>query len=112
MEKDEQTQELLAQLQSIEQNVQNLLLRKQTIQGQLLEIESTLQELNKEPKRAFKIVGSIMVESTPKEIQKDLNGKKEVFELKIKNIEKQEEKLKEKSKELQEQVLKRVNKNE
>ena len=109
---NEETQELLAQLQFTEQNVQNLLLQKQTIQSQLLEIESTLEELEKEPKKAFKIVGSVMVESTPKEMQKDLKGKKELLDLKMKSIEKQEEKLKEKSKELQEKVLKRVNKNE
>jgi chaperonin cofactor prefoldin len=42
------------------------------------------------------------------ELKKDLLDEKDIFELRIKNIEKQENKLKEKAKELQSEVLKNL----
>ena len=111
-QKTDHTQEMLTQLQHVEQNLQNLLLQKQNIQSQLGETESAIEELKKEPKKIFKIIGSIMIESTIKEIEEDLNSKKEIMELKIQNIEKQENRLKEKFKSLQEEILKVMGKND
>lgn len=106
------TQEKIEQLQILEQNMQNLLVQKQTIQSQLTEIESASQEINKKPAKVFKIIGQLMVDSNIQELEKDLNSKKEISELKIKTIEKQESKIKEKIKETQEEVLKEINKND
>ena len=54
---------------------------------------------------AYKIVGAIMVELPSEEIKKDLNSKKEIVEIKIKNLDKQENKLKEESNSIQKEVL-------
>lgn len=96
----------ISKLQLLEQNLQNFLLQKQNFSAQLMEIDNALEELDKsKDKNAYKIVGTIMV-STPKdELKKDLNSKKEVVELRIKNIEKQEKKIRDQSNDLQKEVM-------
>ena len=103
MEKSESEQKI-AQLQLMEQNLQNILMQRNQFQSQLLEIENALNEL-KETNKAYKIVGNIMVASNKETLTKDLNEKREMIEVRIKNIEKQEQNLKEKSKKLQAEIL-------
>lgn len=103
-----ETEQKIVQLQLLEQNLQNLLLQKQTLQTQVIEIENALSEIEKTKDSAYKIVGQIMVLTKKDELKKDLFSKKEIIELRIKNIEKQEQKIKEKSKEIQEEVTKEI----
>lgn len=104
---DNDTEQKVAQLQLIEQNLQNFVLQKQMFQTQLLEIESALTELIK-VKEAYKIVGNIMVANNSDALQKELKQKKELVELRIKNIEKQENSIKEKAGSLRDDVLKKL----
>ncbi len=100
-----ETEKKVAQLQLMEQNIQNLLMQKQNFQSQLIEVDNALEELNKSKGLTYKIIGSVMIASNKEDLQKDLNSKKEVAELRIKNIEKQENQLKEKASRLQSEVL-------
>ena len=109
---DKSTQEKIEKLQSLEHTHQHILMQKQAIQKQLLEIESALENLSKKPKQVFKIVGAVMIESDFEELQKDLNGKKEIADIKIRSIEKQEERIREDSRKIQEEVLRVIKKNE
>jgi len=102
-------QENIARLQMLEQNVQAIGMQKQQMQSQLLEIESALKEL-KTSQSAFKIVGNIMVSSDKAELEKDLNQKKELIDVRVKNLEKQEKQFKDKTKQVQEEVLKSLKK--
>lgn len=104
-----ETQQKISQLQLIEQNVQNILMQKQQLQLQLSEIESALKEIEN-VKKAYKIIGNIMIESEKNDIQEDLKKKEGMVVLRIKNLEKQEEKINEKAKKLQEEVLSEVKK--
>jgi|SRR3989344_2562109 len=111
VENNREVEEKIAELQMIEQNLQQLLSQKQNIQVQQIETENALEELKKQTtKEVYKIVGQILINSDKKEVEKDLSSKKEMFLLKIKNIEKQEEKLREKAKEIQKEVLEKMNK--
>ena len=101
------TQQKISQLQVFEQSMQNLLLQKQQFQQQLIEIDSALEEL-KSTEKAYKIVGNIMVASKKEDLDKDLKQKKEMVELRIKTLEKQEAKIKEKASEMQAEVLKDI----
>lgn len=94
----------MAQLQLLQQNLQGLLVQKQQFQMQFNEIESALKE-TKDAQKVYKIIGNIMVLSTQTDIEKDLNEKREVVELRIKNIETQEERLRKKAEELQKEVM-------
>ena len=104
-EVSEESEKKLAQLQMLEQSMQNLLMQKQQFQLQQVEIESALKELEKVDE-AYKIVGNIMVLSKKDDLKKDLSSKKEIVELRIKNMEKQETQLREKASKLQNEVMK------
>jgi len=101
------TEKKLQQLQMIEQSMQNLLMQKQQFQLQQVEIESALKELEK-VNEAYKIVGNIMVLSSKADLKTDLSSKKEVIELRIKTMEKQENQVREKASKLQNEVLKEM----
>ncbi len=92
-------------LQKLEQTMQSTLMQKQTFQTQLAEIENALQEVKKTDSNPFKIVGGIMVEIKKDVIEKELSEKKEMTELRIKTIEKQESKTTDDIKSVQEEVV-------
>ena len=98
----------VAQLQMIEQDIQNILMQKQALQSQLIELNNALEELEKSKGQVYKIIGAVMVSSNKEDLKKELNEKKEVVELKIKNVEKQENQLKEKASNLQSEVLSQI----
>lgn len=98
----------VAQLQMLEQNIQNVLMQKQGFQAQLIEIENALEEISNAKGKVYKITGPIMVSLNPEDIKKELNSKKEITELRIKSIEKQEEQLKEKASKIQNEVLSKI----
>jgi len=53
---------------------------------------------------AYKIVGGVMFGVKKSELKSDLEGKKELIELRVKTLEKQEQQLREKFKKLQEDL--------
>ncbi len=106
---EKKMEEKIQELQMIEQNLQNFLSQKQTFQSQLLEIESALKEI-KNSETAYKIVGNIMVLANKAELEEELNSKKEISELRIKTLERQETKLRESASALQKEVLEEMNK--
>ncbi len=99
----------LGQLQMLEQNLQSFLLQKRNFQTQLIEIESALSEIEN-TSSAYKIVGNIMVAADKETLKKDLGQKKEMLDLKIKTLEKQEGKLKEQVTSIQQDVMKNLKK--
>jgi len=101
-------EEKIGQLQLMEQNMQNILIQKQAFQTQLFEIDNALKELEKNKEETYKIVGPIMVATNKKELKDDLQSKKEVIELRIKNLEKQEKSIKEEATQLQTEVMKKL----
>ena len=102
-----ETEKKINQLQMLEQSIQNLSMQKQQFQLQQVEIESALKELEK-VNEAYKIVGNIMVLSKKNDLKEDLNSKKDVMDIRIKNFEKQENHLREKASKLQNEVLKEM----
>ena len=92
------------QLQILQHNIQNLLVQKQQVENQLTEIETALQEIQKSPK-AYRIIGKVMIASSKEELLQDLQGKLELFKVRLQNISKQEEHLHKKFEELQHQVV-------
>ena len=106
-EVSKETEKKISQLQMLEQGMQSLLMQKQQFQLQQVEIESALKELENVDE-AYKIIGNIMVLSKKSDLEKDLASKKEVIELRIKNMEKQESQLREKASKLQSEVLKEM----
>ena len=106
-ELSKETEQKIEQLQMLEQNLRTFTVQRQQFQAQLLEIESALTEIEGS-KEAFKIIGGIMISAPKDDLKKDIAKKKEVLELRIKALEKQEEKIKEKAASTQKEVLKEM----
>jgi len=111
MEISKETEQKIGQLQMFEQSLQSFLGQKQQFQVQLVEVDSALKELDSTEK-AYKIVGNIMVETDKNELKADLRSKKEMLELRIKTMEKQETQVRERASKLQSEILKKINKEE
>lgn len=103
-----EAEQKILQLQLLEQNTQALSMQRQTFQSQLFEIDNALEELKVSKDKVYRVVGGIMILSNKQSIEKDLSSKKEVLELRIKNLESQEKKVKEKAEEIQKEVLKQL----
>jgi len=105
---DKDTEERIGELQLLEQNMQNFAMQKQNFQAQLLEIDNALKEMEKAKDPMFKIVGNIMIASDKDSLKTDLGSKKDLLNLRVKSITKQENALKDKVKDLQEEVMKEL----
>jgi len=105
-----QTQEKINELQLLEQNLQNVLMQKNSFNSQFLEIKNALKEIETAKNKIYKITGTIMIEAKKENLKKELTSKKEVIELRIKNIEKQEKQLQEKYSEIQKIIMKELKK--
>lgn len=101
---EKELQEKISRLQLLEQNLQQFNLQKQQFQLQLMELESALKELST-TKKAYKIVGNIMVASDKDSLKKELGEKKDMVSIRIQSLEKQESQLREKAKVLKEEVM-------
>jgi prefoldin beta subunit len=110
MDVSKETEQKIGQLQLLEQNMQNFLMQKQNFQAQLMEVENALKELESAKKETYKIVGNIMVASDKAGLKKDLSSKKEILDLRLKNLKKQEDSLKEKAEKIQAEVIEKLNK--
>ncbi|MFC1685977.1 prefoldin subunit beta [Nanoarchaeota archaeon] len=95
----------IQELQLIEQNLQNMIMQKQTLQFELSETSEALEELNNAKGEVYKVVGQIMIKSEKDDLKKDLESKKEVSDLRVKNLEKQENSIKERLTKLRDEVM-------
>ena len=101
-------EEKITEIQLLEQSIQSLLQQKQKSQNELVEIENALNELNNTKSKPYKIVNGIMFEAETEDLKKELISKKEVIDIRIKNIDKQEQEIRRKAEELQKEVLKDI----
>ena len=99
-----ETEEKIRHLQLAEQSLQALMAQKRSLQVQLMEAESALEEL-KGAGEAYKIVGNVMILSKKPELESELKERKETMELRIKAIESQEAKTREKAEAIQKEVM-------
>ncbi|MBT3720627.1 prefoldin subunit beta [archaeon] len=102
-----ETKEKIEQLQNLEQNINNLIAQKQQFQSSSLEVENALSQID-DTKQIFRIIGNIMVASNKQLVNKELQEKKELLDLRLKTMDKQEEKLRSQAEEIQKEVLKEM----
>ena len=86
----ENKNEELQEMQVLDQNLHNLLLQKQAFQMELSESKDALKELGNSKDEVFKIIGQLMIKSEKSKMQEEILNKIKIFELKMKNLEKQE----------------------
>jgi prefoldin beta subunit len=98
-----EAQQILIELQTFQQQMQTVLIQKESLNIQSIEMDKALEELKKATTEdVYKAVGPILIKSTKKDLEKELDEKKETIDLRLKSLQKQEDRLKEKLKESQE----------
>ena len=80
----------IQEIQFLEQGLQNILYQKQAFQMELSETKEALNELEKSKDEVFKVIGQIMIKSDKTKIKEEFLTKIKIFELRIKELEKQE----------------------
>ncbi len=109
MEIPKSAQEKIKRIQVYEQKIQALAMQRQEIENSLNEIESALEAIkDSKEKSSFKIIGNVMVMKDNSEIKEELNFNKKKLEMRIKNLEKQENELKSVAEAIQKQALKEI----
>lgn len=101
-----QVQNMVAQLQQLQQQLQAVVTQRVQIEALLRDAEQALEELNKleDDATVFKAVGSILVKESKENVVKELTEKKETYEIRIKTLQRQEEKLRERFAETQKKL--------
>ena len=97
----QEQKQMVSQFQIYQQQMQNVLIQKESMKIQEMEIERALKELDSQKQNAYKIAGNIMVSKPASELKKELSETKEEISVRLKSIEAAEEKLNSKLKELQ-----------
>ena len=95
--------EQLERYEQLRQNLQSVLVQKQQIDLEIIEIDKALAELEKsaDDVKVYKSAGTVMVSSNKADVVKDLTESKDLSNTKLSVLNKQEERLKENIKEVQ-----------
>jgi prefoldin beta subunit len=96
----------IQEIQFLEQGLQNILYQKQAFQMELSESKDALKELENSKDDVFKIIGQIMVKSEKSKMREEMLNKIKIFELRMKNLEKQEISLTSRIEEIRDNSLK------
>ncbi len=82
----------LTKYQDLQDKLQRLLAERSVIDSELKEINRVLQELGGIPQDAtvYKIVGNLLVKVDKQTVEKELNDRKEILELRSRTYQKQE----------------------
>lgn len=84
----------IAQFERSRIQLMNVSAQKQQMQVQSMAMKQALDELAKtKEKRVYKAVGNILIQEDVASVKKELQGKKESLDLRLKTVEKQEESL-------------------
>ncbi|MEM0067780.1 MAG: prefoldin subunit beta [Saccharolobus sp.] len=101
-----EVQAQLAKFQQLKGQLDRLLLEKSTIENELREINRVLDELATLNTDAtiYKIVGNLLIKSDKASIEKELNDRKELLELRSRTYQKQESILRKQLEDLQAKI--------
>jgi len=98
----------IQELQMLEQSLQSILMQKQTVQIEMNENNNALEELGKSGDEVYKMIGGIMLRSDKPTLEKELEEKIKITDLRVSSIEKQEKLLSGKIDTLREEINKEV----
>lgn len=92
-----QVQNLVAQLQQLQQQLQAIISQRAQVEALLRDTEQALEELQKidDDSTVYKAVGNVLVKEKKGNVVKELTEKKETYEIRIKTLQRQEERLRE-----------------
>jgi prefoldin beta subunit len=101
-----QIQNQLAQLQQLQQQAQAVMAQKTQIEGLIRETDAALKELEKSTDDAiiYKSVGELLFRAEKPKLTEDLKERKDMMDIRLKTMAKQEERIQGRFTQLQEQL--------
>ena len=103
----EDDRKFLEQFQASQQQLQAILIQKENLKLQILEIDKAMEELEaSKGTKAYKIVGPVMVQKDLKKLKTELKERKDSFDLRTKTLEKAEERITKKLKDMEPRLKK------
>jgi prefoldin beta subunit len=101
-----QIQNQLAQLQQLQQQAQAVLTQKAQIEGLVRETEAALREMEKSGDDAviYKSVGDLLFRAEKQKLVEELKDRKDMMDLRLKTMAKQEERIQGRFTQLQDQL--------
>lgn len=98
--------EQLARLNQLQQNLQAILMQKQQLEIESVEIDKAIEELKKAGVEdvVYKSAGPVLIRSKRDDVLKELEEKKELLSTRIMVLSKQENRLKENLKDVQSKI--------
>ena len=95
IEMSPEAQKYLMELQTIQAQLQNIAIQKETFTIQNIEIDKALEELEKadDNEDVFKAVGPVLIKTKKADMVTELKEKKETAEVRLKSLDKQENEL-------------------
>ncbi|MEZ0319054.1 MAG: prefoldin subunit beta [Pyrobaculum sp.] len=103
-------QDLANRFNQAQQQLQSVLLRKQQYEAELREVEKAITEIEKLPQDAkiYKSVGNFLIQQSKDAALQELKDRKELLELHIKTLTKQESMLREQLEKLRDEINKEL----
>ncbi|HIQ02873.1 MAG TPA: prefoldin subunit beta [Desulfurococcales archaeon] len=85
-------QNRIMHLQQLQNQLNMIRLQKQSVELELREVERVLRELQSIPANEilYKSLGHILVKTTKEKVEKELNERKEILELRLETLKRQE----------------------
>jgi prefoldin beta subunit len=98
--------EQLTRLQQLQQNLQAIMMQKQQLEAESIEIEKATEELKKseENEAVYKSVGPLLIKTKKDETLKELDEKKDLANTRLVVLGKQETRVKENLKEVENKI--------
>ena len=98
--------EQITRLNQLQQNLQTILMQKQQIEIELVEIDKALEELKKinTEDAVYKTAGPVLIKANRDDVVKELEEKKELSNTRVMVLSKQETRVKENLKEIQTKI--------
>ena len=98
--------EQLARLQQLQQNLQAVMIQKQQLEAESVEIEKATEELKKseQDEAVYKSVGPLMIKTKKDDTLKELDEKKDLANTRLVVLGKQETRVKENLKEVENKI--------
>ena len=105
-----QLQEQLVRLQQIQQTYQVVTSQRQQLEHEHLEVDKALRELEKmsDETIVYKSIGAILIESKRRKLIEELTERKELLDMRVKVVTRQQNRLEEQLRELQGRVQQRL----
>jgi prefoldin beta subunit len=103
-------QDLANRFNQAQAQLQSVLLRKQQYEAELREVEKAISEIEKLPQdaRIYKSVGNFLLPQTKDSALQELKDRKELLELHVKTLARQESMLREQLEKLREEINKEL----